>query len=618
MDGNLLNMRKFLLFPALILSCVSHAATYYVKNSGGSGTGLSDAVAWNFTKLNAMAGSLQSGDVVRFNRGEIFSGALTIASSGIIFDVYGTGANPTISGLSTLSSWTLSSGNIYYASLDVPMLNMVTVDGVIQKMGRYPNTGYLSYTSHSGNNSITGTSVSAIPFNPANAELVVRKSRWITDRHSISSRTSNTLNITANNYYGNNSAYQPVDGNGYFIQNSLGALDQEGEWYYDTTANRLYMHFGSGTPSGRVVKAASVTRNLYINYWSNLTFNNIDFEGANIDGAYIIGTSNINFNYCRFTNQGGNGIYLIGVTDVSILGGSISNVLNNGIWCEDNGLRITVDGVNTNNTGVIAGAGRSGEGAQEGIQISGNSTKISNCTVINSGYNGIAFTGTKPLVEKNTVNTFCLVKDDGGGIYSHASDSGTIQNNTILNAIGAFAGVESYYYEAYGKAAGIYLDNGTSAHHATVEANNVMNGEWIGIFLNDNGASKIRNNTVTNFQNGLHLTDYTNANMRNLVVTGNRFISSTSTQIPLYIHMFFNDSPNLLGTFTGNVYSRPGSNNVIIINREYSGGSGENTFSLSLWKSTYGLDLGSFANPKVLKSSGKLLKRNGKYIIISN
>jgi hypothetical protein len=40
-----------------------------------------------------------------------------------------------------------------------------------------------------------------------------------------------------------------VKGNGYFFQNHLQTLDQQGEWYYDSVAKRLYVFFGSTNPN---------------------------------------------------------------------------------------------------------------------------------------------------------------------------------------------------------------------------------------------------------------------------------------------------------------------------------------------------------------------------------
>ena len=586
---------KYIVLVFVLCFQQATAATYYVKASGGTGSGLDDANAWSYSKLNATA--LAAGDLVLFKRGDSFYGQLTPKSAGrpgspIVYGPYGTGANPVISGFTQLGSWTLSSGHIYYAPLDVPTLNMVTLDGLVKGMGRYPNSGYLAYTSHSGNSSITGSSVATLPFDPATGEVVMRKNRWILDRHPVTSRSGSTLNYSTNTTYGNNAAYSPVDGNGYFVQNHLGSLDQEGEWFYDKLAKRLYMHFGAGTPTGKVVKASTVPQNLYIDYLTNLTFNNIDLEGGNVNGAYVIGTSNITFNQCTFRQQGGNGIWASFTSSVKINGGRISDALNSSIWFEQEATTTTIDGVTVTNSGLIAGAGRSGDHAQEGISIFGTATVIQNCSVINTGYNGINFSGgDNVLVEHNFVDTFCTIKDDGGGIYTYNS-TGTnrkISNNIILNAIGTFAGVESNYWEAYGKAAGIYLDGGVS--NTEVDHNVVAHGNWGGLFINGVKNHRLTNNLVYNFSQALLIHSYSGLLVRDLSVTGNSFIAKTASQSTLYLHLFTNDDPSLYGTFKNNIYARPiDDTNTIGIYREYAGGSGQTNISLATWKSTYSQD----------------------------
>jgi hypothetical protein len=570
---------------------LSYANTYYVKSSGSTGSGLDDENAWSFAKL------LQtniSGHTVLFKRGDVFYGALAIENSNYTLGAYGEGANPVLSGLTELTSWTLSKEHIYYVTLDVSALNLVTLDGIVKGKGRYPNKGYLPYTSHNGNSSITGTSIGGLPFIPSGGEVVIRKERWILDRHTISSASGNTIQYLTDKNNGNNDAYKPVDGNGYFIQNHLGTLDQEGEWYYDTANRRLYMHFGTGTPADRTVKASTLERNLTINSQSNITINNLDFEGSNTNGVYLVGARNITFNSCTFTKHGLNGLYGIDVSTIKVNGGSFIDLLNNGIWVEYQGKDIAVTGVSVLNAGIIPGAGRSGDTAQEGIAIYGNGIIIQKCSVVNTGYNGINFSGGNDiLIENNFVDTFCSVKDDGAGIYTDGSAGSNrrIRKNIILNAIGCYEGAESNYWEAYGKAAGIYLDGGTSDTY--VESNVIANGNWGGIFANGNKDHQIKDNLVYNFEKVFLVHSYSGLTVRNLKVTGNTFIAKTASQSPLFVHLFFNDNPTSFGVFDNNTYAKPiDDNNEVRVYQQYAGGS-DTSIPLAKWKSDYSQDLNS-------------------------
>ncbi|SEI40363.1 Right handed beta helix region [Dyadobacter koreensis] len=587
-----LKMKSVLLFFAVLCFHAAQSATYYVKASGGNGSGLSDQDAWSFEKLKA---SFTTGSTVLFKRGDVFYGTLSAENSNFTFDAYGEGANPVISGFKQLGVWSKATGNIYYTTLDVESLNMVTVDGVVRSMGRYPDAGYLKYTSHEGNSALSGETVSGIPFDPAGAEIVIRKDRWIIDRHVISSRSSNQLSYSANNHYGNNMTYSPVDGNGFFIQAHLGTLSKEGEWFYDKNAKRLYLYSASGSPEGKTVQVSTLARNFVINSQNNITINNIDFEGSNTDGVYLVGARNVTFNNCNFKNHGGNGVYGIDVSAITINGGSVSEVLNNGIWIENNGSAVTIDGVRTTNIGIIAGAGRSGDTAQEAISVYGTGTTIRNCSVISTGFNGINFSGSGDdvLVENNFVDHFCKIKDDGGGIYTFNS-RGTnrkIKNNIVLNAVGAYQGAESSYWEAYGKAAGIYLDGGSK--DTQIDNNVIAHGPWAGIFVNGTSDHHITNNLVYDFARVLLIHSFKDLFVRNLTVKNNVFLAKLASQSAMYVHMYFNDDPSQYGSFDKNTYARPINDaNTITIQREYAGG-GQANISLSDWIQQYRQDAGS-------------------------
>jgi hypothetical protein len=85
------------------------AATYYFSTSQGDDSrtmqqAQNSGTPWKtIAKLNAIFSSLNAGDVVMFNRGEIFEGTIIATKSGvagnpIVFSAYGTGAKPVISG----------------------------------------------------------------------------------------------------------------------------------------------------------------------------------------------------------------------------------------------------------------------------------------------------------------------------------------------------------------------------------------------------------------------------------------------------------------------------------------------------------------------------------------
>ena len=124
-----------------VLVCVmtagAWAATYYVDATGGddSKDGQSAATAWKtIAKVNGS--SFAAGDQILFKRGEVWRESLVPPSSGasgnpIVFDAYGAGDAPTITGYQDLpaASWTLDSGNIWKASITSSSFNYILFGG---------------------------------------------------------------------------------------------------------------------------------------------------------------------------------------------------------------------------------------------------------------------------------------------------------------------------------------------------------------------------------------------------------------------------------------------------------------------------------------------------------
>lgn len=575
------------------------STTYYVTPAGsGSGTGLDSSNTLSYAALYSK--TLAYGDVVKFKAGNTYLGQ-HYAKNGVTYDRYSAGTNPVISGFTTLSTWTLLSGHIYYASISSSQLQGVSLDGTIRAMGRYPNTGYLTYTSHSGNTSITGTTIGALPATYVGGEVAIRKYRYILDRHKITAQSGNTITYSSTNFYGNSSNYDPTDGNGYFVQNHTSTLDQDGEWCYKPDSSRLYMYF-AGTPSGRVVKAANVQELVPLNSTVDVTFNNIDFEGANTCLANY-GTSNIKLSKCAI-RQCGVGVYGADCENFQAKSSTINDSWSNGIFIETGGHNSLIDSVTLNRTALIPGLGQSGDGKYSGIGIVGVKTTVTNTTVKNTGYNAIAVDGDSILVEHNLVDSFCVVKDDGGGLYAYSAPPGTgfsgvrsdrkLRNNIITNAIGAPDGGQSNG-DAGGEAAAIYLDG--YANHTEVSGNSGAHGPWAGIINHGNSDNQIINNTMYDFTQQMLVIENSLSGLglvRNLTITGNKFIARTTSQRALWV-TFNNgvvDNPVNLGTWNNNTYARPADDSLTIALFKPNSGFYQD-MTLATWKSSYSQDAAS-------------------------
>src|SRR4051812_28279276 len=98
-------------------------ATLYVSNLGaGSHSGLDTTNPKSFTEYKALTLTSATAEV-SFKRGDVYRGSLNARAgsvgSPLLFTAWGTGNKPKISGMyafgTTGTTWTLESGNIYWA-----------------------------------------------------------------------------------------------------------------------------------------------------------------------------------------------------------------------------------------------------------------------------------------------------------------------------------------------------------------------------------------------------------------------------------------------------------------------------------------------------------------------
>ncbi|HWZ84145.1 MAG TPA: hypothetical protein VNW47_16065 [Terriglobales bacterium] len=109
------------------------AATFYVDATSGVDTndGLSQATAWK-TVAKVNGSTFSPGDQILFKRGQVWNESLVPPSSGasgnpIVFDAYGTGEAPTLTGYVPLpaSTWTNDSTNVWKTSITSSSFNYV-------------------------------------------------------------------------------------------------------------------------------------------------------------------------------------------------------------------------------------------------------------------------------------------------------------------------------------------------------------------------------------------------------------------------------------------------------------------------------------------------------------
>lgn len=593
-------MRKYLVILFLLFPLLLNATDYYVK-TGGSDVANGDIThPWaTITKVNSYFSSLAAGDRVLFNRGDTFYGTITPNKSGsagslITIGAYGTGANPIITGFTTLTGWTSEGGSLYSEVItSESQTNMVTVNGINTAIGRYPDATYLTYESHVADVSITDNGIGDA-VNWTGAELVINKDLYTTDQGLITNHTSDVFTYTD---LGSGRTGGFSSGT-YFIQNDLRCVTATNEWYHDyASTGKFYIY---GNPTAKTVKVATLNYLFFNNGYSYIIVENLTFDGSILDALYFSsGAANCTLQDCTITFSGEVSAKMLGGYS-TLNNNQISNSGGGGIW--SGGTYATITNNTLTNIGLIEGQYTEGSHSF-GILLCANSLAQYN-NLYNIGYHGIWIFGVDGITVKNNyVIRFCLLLTDGGGIYSgmHATSTDVLIDGNIV-----FSGGLGPYSL---KSMGIYMDHNSSG--VTIQNNTVAHCP-IGILIAHSHWITLTNNTVFDNVYGVFFANYFDDKLLyGNTLNDNILFSTISTIEPgypyeysLYCYSYTNDIPNFF-VGGGNYYAKPLEENTTFL--IWTSALGGYTYmNLPQWQAYSGLDANSYKSITTLTDSSSI------------
>jgi hypothetical protein len=261
----------------------AYAATnYYVAKTGSDAN--AGSLAAPFLTIQKCATVAQAGDSCLIETG-VYRETVTPANSGtasapITFAPYNNEA-VSVSGANLLSSWTQSSGNIYYASATLPVAgetadgpngetagvvqaNQLFVNGTMAITAQWPNgttdpSHSATSTAQAGTSDgtvVDSTLPAGINFTGA-LEHVVSTEGWTASVNPVSSMgTGSPASFNVTEHCADPNCND--QGSKYFLSggpNGLQFLDQANEWWYDPSAHRVYLWApGGGSPASSVVE----------------------------------------------------------------------------------------------------------------------------------------------------------------------------------------------------------------------------------------------------------------------------------------------------------------------------------------------------------------------------
>jgi hypothetical protein len=468
-----------LLILFLGLQKISMAQTSYYISSAGSdqNSGLSESLPWRtLEKLNSQMAGFNTGDKIRFKRGETFYGNLQVTKSGLQLGAYGTGDKPILCGGKNISDgWIINSGKIWerqLSSTDAPdKITNFYKDETRLPIGRYPNLdaaekGYLRFESKSGTTQITDNELSSA-INWAGSEIVIKVYEYRFCRTKVTAQNGKILTISA-------SAEIPVltAGSGYFFVNSAKTLDQEGEWAYDADSRKLYL-YSEANPNSTTFTYTYGDNVITISNASDVTLSDISVKLGKNTNILLTAADNAQLKNLSVNDAGGMGIQIEQTNAATISDCSFDQNNIRAIYCLNKSSNLTVRNNQFTNIGMDAAFGR--EKGLYAIYNESDGAQFLNNRFENIGGAGICTGGKNQLIRRNFINQALMLLDDMGGIYTNDNlggltvDGTIIEENIVTNCPGEpFSNATNHNWTH-----GIYLDNYSS--NVTVRNNSVSN-----------------------------------------------------------------------------------------------------------------------------------------------
>jgi len=295
---------------------------------------------------------------------------------------------------------------------------------------------------------------------------------------------------------------------GFYIDNSIHALDVSGEWYWnaDTTVLSLIPPRGEAVEDLQV-EVAWRKVGLYLR------------DGSAVGGIHLRHYTETGVEVNRPSMVSGCRIEFIGGTAIRgtwdcagslITGCDIRDILNVGIsWVENPsaGGGSVIEHNELLRIGTRNGLGGSGPWHAAGIILSvanesGNGVVVRNNRITETGYAGVIMGVDWQTVERNVFKRCMNTLNDGAAIYTNSNHS-IIRENIILDTVGDTESAQPFICLGHG----IWLEFLENFRDSVVVGNTVYGSGGNGIFLPNNYDCTIMDNVLISNRTGALLVE---------------------------------------------------------------------------------------------------------------
>lgn len=548
---------RYLILSFSLIFCVAvvTAKNYYVSADGeDANSGEHPEEAWrSLDKVNQSMDILLPGDSVLFRKGDVFKGILRITCQGsfdhpIIFSGFGAGQQPVIDGSVLVEDWFPETGSIWKASVPDTVGDEVKnlfVDEQIAPLGRHPNDAFYTTADPVGKTAFSSDAMGTFDqYYWEGADVVVRTANWILDVLPIESVEGDQIILKEEATYDLHADF------GFFLQNHKHTLDIEREWSW-TEEDTIYLFAELFNPNEVQISVPAKSTGILIENASHVDICGLTVENQKETGISVNSSEYINLRNNQVKYSGTDAFLAYSSNDIELLNNRFEGAHNNGLVFKY-ARNITVQGNNVKNIASVAGRGLNGNLKYMGVLIDRTDNLVFQYNKVDSiGYNGISFFRSSDIrILDNAVSYTCLVKDDGGGIYTweNQKTGNEISGNIVSYTMGEREGVPASKKH---KAHGIYIDD--RSWDLLVENNTSAYNHDFGIYIHNARDIEISGNTLVD--NNVQLGFGGGEDWPGNRVIDNTFISTDDNMLCVRMYGTYNYKENF-PEFSSNLYGK--------------------------------------------------------------
>ncbi len=316
-------------------------------------------------------------------------------NSGITIMPYN-GESVTVDGTDPVTNWTVYKRSIYVASaaLNSDDTNQLFVGAQMMTEARWPNgddpfhVNWATAETGTDSSNLVDSHLPNIDWTGAKVHLLSGWDAWGPLTATVTGSSGGHLTISLDSL--DFSPYIKVGAGGiYYLYRSLGALDKQGEWFYDTKYSALYFWApGDVNPNTLNVRAKRRQYAFELSGRTNVTIQNINLFGCSIDMNALSANNTLDGIKAQYVSQ---------FTDLPNSGNSWND------HTTDSGIILNGSGNVLRNSTIAWSAGN-------GVALQGTSNTVRNNLIVNTGYtgdfaSGINLFGAGHAVQNNTVHT---------------------------------------------------------------------------------------------------------------------------------------------------------------------------------------------------------------------